>query len=121
MNCARSGSGSAGDGYAITHDAGSGSFTLAEDGVYEISYKSVVTAATGTPATVTLLLTDSGNVIDGTATSAYLASDNAPVSVSGSTLVNVTGGAPATISLVSPDGFDNASYSNTAITIRKLI
>ncbi len=108
-------------GPAITHDAGSGTFTLNEDGLYEISYNTEVTASAGAPTAVTLALTNGGAAIDGTTTSAYVAADNAPVSVSGTTIVNVTGGTPAAISLVSPTGFDNASYSNTAITIRKLL
>ena len=108
-------------GTAITHDAGSGTFTLNEDGLYEISYNTDVTAAAGAPATVALALTNGGSAIDGATASAYVAADNVPVSVSGTTIVSVTGGTPAVISLVSPAGFENASYSNTAVTIRKLL
>ncbi len=106
-------------GTAIAHDTGSGIFTLNADGLYEISYNASVTAACA-PATITLTLTNGGVAIDGTTTSAYVAAANVPVSVSASTIVNVTDGVPATISLLSPTGFDKASYSNTAITIRKL-
>lgn len=107
-------------GTTITHDAGSGIFTLNEDGLYEISYHTTVTATACAPATVTLALSSGCAVIDGTTASAYVAADNASVSVSASGIVNVTGGIPAAISLVSPAGFENASYSNTAVTIRKL-
>ncbi len=108
-------------GTAITHDAGSGIFTLKESGLYEIFYHTDVTAAACAPTAVTLTLLNGCTPIDGAAASAYVAANDTPVSVSGSTLVSVTGDTPAVISLVSPACIKNASYSNTSVTIRKLI
>lgn len=106
-------------GTAITHTPNSETFTLTENGLYEIHYNTVGTNAnTVTPPTsLGTYLANGGTAIPGTTSTATIGADGNTATLSGSTVVNVTS-APADITLAAENA--NGSYSNSALTIRKL-
>lgn len=106
-------------GTSILHSPSTGVFTLNQNGFYEIYYNTVGTnAASVTPPTsLEVHLANGGTEIPGTTSTATITAANDKVTLSGATVVNVTS-APANITLVADNA--NGTYSNTAITIRRL-
>ena len=107
------------EGTAITHTAGTGTFTLTENGTYQVIYNTVVSDATGTtpPVSVGVTLQNNGTAITGTDSTATITAANDTATLSGNTVVQVTA-APVTITLNADN--TNGEFSNTAISIRKL-
>ena len=106
-------------GTSISHTPNSGTFTLSDNGFYQIEYNVVATNTSSTvlPALVSVHLEKGNTAIPGTTMSATVAAANSTVPLSASTIINVTD-APANIELVTGNG--NGRFSNMGITIRKL-
>lgn len=81
----------------LTHDLGSGLFTLTKPGIYEIQYNANVTSATAGQAS--LVLKQNGENIGGTQSIYTIATANALGNVAATTRVSVPCGASYTITL----------------------
>lgn len=81
----------------LSHDTGSGLFTLTKQGVYEIQYNADITSADAGQAS--LVLEQNGEAIGGTQSIYTVATAGALGNVSASTLIRVPCGASYTITL----------------------
>lgn len=81
----------------LSHDVGSGLFTLTKPGVYKVEYNANITSTD--PGIASLVLEQNGEAIGGTQSIYTIATASALGNVSASTLVNVPCGASYTITL----------------------
>ena len=106
------------EGRAVIHAEGTGNITLNATGNYMVIYSTTATPATGArpPVTVSVQLEVNGVRVSGTESKTTLAADYS-ANLTGNAVVRVND-APVTLTLNAYD--TNASYTNIAITIRKL-
>ncbi len=106
-------------GTAVTHTPGTGEFTLAEAGTYEIAYNTTAAAAAGAalPVTAGVYLARGDVQIPGTSASATLAAAGDIMALSGGTIITV-GTAPETVTLRAATA--SASYYDSSLYIHKL-
>lgn len=99
----------------LSHDAGSGLFTLTKPGVYKILYNANITSVD--PGVASLVLEQNGEAIGGTQSIYTIATASALGNVSASTLVNVPCGASYTITLTNNSTLSlNVQDANIIIT-----
>lgn len=101
----------------LSHDTGSGLFTLTKPGIYEILYNADITS-TDTGA-ASLVLEQNGEAIGGTQSIYTIATASALGNVSASTLVNVPCGASYTITLTNNSAL-SLSVQDANIIITKI-
>ena len=106
-------------GTGIQHTAGTGDFVLNETGTYAISYDTTTSDAAGTtpPIIATLSLEQDGVKIQGSSSSATIATANQAATLASNAIVTVAT-APSTITLVA--GNTSADYAELNMTIIKL-
>ena len=102
-------------GAAITHTASTTDFTLADAGVYRITYNAVGTNSSAT-GNVGLELQDDGAAIPGSESSATISTTSNVAPLGASVLVDA--GAGSVITLNSTEA--NTTITNASITIQKI-
>lgn len=102
-------------GSAITHTASTDTFTLTGDGVYRISY-SVVATNTSSTGTVGVELEDNSTAIDGSKSTATIATASNTATLAASVLVSVTGSTTITLNTTEA----NVTITDAGIEIQKL-
>ena len=105
------------EGIAITHAAGTSDFILSENGIYEITYNTIVTANGATPVTTALHLEINGDLIPASRSAVTLLNATDEQTLYGNSVITIST-TPATITLAAED--TNGTYSDTVITIQKL-
>ena len=104
------------EGIAITHAAGTSDFILSENGIYEITYNTIVTANGATPVTTALHLEINGDLVPASRSAVTLLNATDEQTLYGSSVITIST-TPATITLAAED--TNGIYSDTVITIQK--
>lgn len=101
----------------LSHDTGSGLFTLTKQGIYEIQYNADITSADTGQAS--LVLEQNGEAIGGTRSIYTVATAGALGNVSASTLICVPCGASYTITLTNNSTLA-LNVQDTNIVIKKI-
>ena len=102
-------------GTAIAHTASTGNITLADAGLYRITYNAVGTNASAT-GTVGLELQDDGTAIPGSESEATISTTNNLAPLGASVLVNA--GAGSVITLTAAEA--STTITNASVTVQKL-
>ena len=107
------------NGTSITHDQNSGSITLQQPGLYEVSFHGTVGGVSGAafPTTVSMYLKQQGNEVPGTAVQHTLSTASDTSTVSFSQIVDVTA-VPATLQVIGQGS--SFLYGPAAITVSRL-
>ena len=102
-------------GTAITHTASTGNITLADAGLYRITYNAVGTNASAT-GTVGLELQDDGTAIPGSESEATISTTSNLAPLGASVLVNAGAGSVITLNAAEA----STTITNASVTVQKL-
>lgn len=105
-------------GGSIQHDAGSGLFTLAKPGIYEVDFNANVTAATA--GAVAFAIRSNGEAVGGTETDYTVVTAGTYQSISASTLIRVPCGASKTVSVANVSPALQALVKDANIIVRRV-
>lgn len=105
-------------GGSIQHDAGSGLFTLAKCGIYEVQFNANVSA--GAAGAVALAIRANGEAVGGTEMDYTVVTAGVYQSVSSSTLIRVPCGASKTISVANVSPVLAALVKDANIIVKRL-